>query len=225
MCEARLKENNRCRSPAGPSRSCAAFFPLSLKDNSGSESQHGVVGLWTPPRCTSRLAHKLIANNRVLQPVSSDFSPSGASSHVHISPVAVAVSQPGGSGEDVRNCDSNPRYAPLIRAALWLHTALFTLVSLTHSCPIVIMLTEASGLSSLRPLWPTVSFTHWSRAWFLPRLERQRISAKQKPKQTFTIKQHSWKCQSQRKRGGFYQHIVHHYGAQIRKRALLMSSG
>lgn len=91
--------------------------------------------------------------------------------------------------EDTRNCDSKQRATPLIRASLWLHTALFTLVSLTDSCPIVTTKHgESRGPSSPTPLWPTVGLTSRSRAWFLPRLVCQRISAEQKPKQTFPIK-------------------------------------
>lgn len=128
---------------------CAAFS-LNLKDNSGPLRQHdGRRERWIPSCCTSRLTHthKLITYNSVLQIVPSDFL--GGLSSIHIIPVPLPLSamQAGqrSNREDVRNCDSKLRETALIRAALWLHTALFTLVSLTHSCPIVTKHGEASG--------------------------------------------------------------------------------
>lgn len=89
------------------------------------------------------------------------------------------VSQPGRLGREATErtleTDSKLRETPLIRAALWLHTALFTLVSLKHSWPIVTKHGEALGPSYPRPLWATVTLTSWSQTWFLPRLVCQRI--------------------------------------------------
>lgn len=80
--------------------------------------------------------------------------------------------------------------------------------------------------SSSPPLWPTVSLTSWSQAWFLPQRVCQRISAEQKPKQTFPIKTHSWKCGSQRVKNKHFISILctitmHHEGNML----FLMSSG
>lgn len=69
----------------------------------------------------------------------------------------------------------------LIRTALWLHIALFTLFSLTHSCHIVTKEGEASGPSSSPPLWPTVSLTSWSQSWVIPWQVYRRMPAKQNP--------------------------------------------
>lgn len=179
-------------SPAGPSLTCAAFS-LNLKDNSGFKRQQRVVGIVNLLQLQTHTnwLHIIMCCRQCLQ----SFLLGPLSIHIN-SALCQSASQAGqrSNREDAWNCDSKLRLTPLIRAALWLHTNLFTMVSLTHSCLIVTKHGEASGPSSSPPLWPTVSLTSWNQAWFLPRLAYQRISAEQKSKQTLTIKKHSWKC-------------------------------
>lgn len=111
------------------------------------------------------------------------------------------VNQPGRLGREATErtleTDSKLRETPLIRAALRLHTALFTLASLKHSWPIVTKHGEALGPSYRCPLWATVTLTSWSQTWFLPRLVCQRMY-RTKAQVNIFKQMLSWKSGSQR---------------------------
>lgn len=99
-------------------------------------------------------------------------------------------------------------------------TQLFTLVSMTHSCPSVREHGRASEQPASPPLWPSVRLTGRSQAWFLLRFDCQRISAEYNPpNKRSVLKKAFTKTWGPKRKKIFNQHIVQHYREGIRKHA------
>lgn len=135
-CGGTFKENNRCYFPGAPPFIFAAFSQNLKRWQRILKATQGIRCCEFQPSAPpdSHTLIKSVCSRQCLQ----IFLLRLASTH--ISPVPLLVSQSGSQSqrsareatEKTLKTDSKLRETPLIRAALWLHTALFTLVSLTH---------------------------------------------------------------------------------------------
>lgn len=139
------------------------FFYNFLKEILLHKGNRNLQELRIATCCVISLPYKLIPCNSMLLSVSFYFS-FKATLYSHHGSDSASQSAREGLGREATErtlgTDSKLRERPLIRADLRLQTALFTLVSQTHSWPIVIKHGETLGQSSSRPLWPTVSVTN-----------------------------------------------------------------